>query len=1679
MSKRQTKETIWNRLRRGLAGILSLALLLGLLPSTALTAHASSSWAMPYMNQLVEWGIMRGDIGGNLAPDRNITRAEFVTLMNRAYGYTTLKGTPFTDVPSWQWYAEDVDIAYNMGYFKGTSPTTAAPEDPLTREQAAVLLSRNMMLQGTTGETLGFSDTRQLSEWSRNLVGAAAAEGVINGYDDGSFRPLANITRGEVAAMLVRAIGTPINTAGEHTLGSVYGNVTVNTPGVTLRDGVIVGNLYLTGGIDLGDVLLENVTVLGEIIVSGAGESNSSKSSVILRNVTAEGMIVDSISNQFVTIRAEGNTKIDSTSVRTNAFLDDSSLPGYGLSYIELDGEEGTLLQLAGSVKEVVNLTPKSDLQVVQGSVEKITMDEYATDSSVLVADGTRVDELDLDVGTNVTGTGDIKNLNVGSSGSSVAVLPDNITIRPGITTNINGSTMNSTQAAESSLDPKLLAGYPAVKNVAPNSATLVFSGNKAGTIYWAISALADGSVKEEDLITPPSYGGKILRSGSIRAAASNTEYTAQVTGLTTDGSYYVSAILVDSRDNRSPLKVTAFTTPDGTTPGFTSGYPRMTMTTTETSQVTVMTNKSCQLYYALLPAGSTAPTPQDFKSASISGNLGYGTVNAIKNVALSINVNRQLLRESTQYDLYLWLTDYNGAKSSTVRKLTFTTQDETPPVVTEITQTDAGATTADISYVINESPATLYWAVVTEANFNESIFMNHELDSLAAKVKVEKGTGALVKGNSNRGSFRVTGLNSNTTHTSSYVLYYVAKDQAGNYSDEVKYIHIRTLDTIAPTVKQEFTSFNPGKPDEPMANTDIRLVFSETVKGGTSEEDKTFLELYNDVLDAIEKEDEAAEAKARDTMAQVLYDHIKLYNGSIDSRDEVCSDMKPIAGKAQVINYHYAQVTSENGKMIVTFPTNEEEPAKSALHLSSGATYHFELSRIYDDALIPNPLTTNNYYRLPDFRTVFARVELTISNSTDLGLNSGTTHPNDNDPDRIDRSFVAHPVSVDTVDPAMRWDMLIWSDTNIEFTLYSRTKNADGTWGTWAAEGTAFIRGVGDEKGGYAFRSLHRSVKGNPNPQFPLLKDLTDKEYAIHIDQLDQMGNLSPDYKSWNGKVNIRISIVAGEQYPLELLSSVADNFQDSYDNALKDSINGVSSIGVRDPFTAEMSFSDSSAPEIVNGFPTIAVSDTTAQIRTIMNNPGRIYYIAFPLSDLKTADGAVDAKLPIKDDGTTGPTSGGKLITEYTPAVGVRLTETDTAQPALTLIQNINGVNKGTPIATPSRDLVTGGTFTSDVIKGSTANVAGNTASVINLSSLKPNTIYFICMVTRGTSVDSYADQAVCFRFVTEQSIKPVIKLQVENNSDVRATVDRTSEVYAKLLVQNNMGAPFTSWFTYTDGTPGSGNATTTKPGGSPITVLQAMIQDYQGPNSNGESVFDHYANDTLKGEIAQLIRDGNVGDTILETKGPITITARQQPSGALSGSELLGFDENKMDEDAMYVCVAVARSSMGSGDAFRAAQPVQRIDKNPPQITSVAVNLTTEKDAATGKLTTTGKVTVNFDKVLYLPNGGTRYPLGHKASGTDFTVTGADGQTYTTLVGKIMGLPTGVGFEDQKVIREISSLVFEFTAATGNNWTLTMPNGLCNRWGYIFPAGATVKVTYDEKNNNHTWALDARGR
>ena len=308
------------------------------------------------------------------------------------------------------------------------------------------------MLQDSAGEILDFTDARRISTWAQGTIKSSLEHYLVSGYDDGTFRPQRNVSWGEMASMVTRLIGTPLQEAGDYSLGGTFGNVTITSPGVTLRDTVVSGDLYITAGVGLGDVKLENVTVLGRIIASGTGSSEGG-ASILLRNVTADELLVDNLQGNEVSVRADGITEIGSTTVRTSAYIEDNTPEGLGLHMISLEGEsypegeepedwEPIKLTLAGRIEEVVNRTPGSTVHAAAGTIAKLTVDEAAEGSSVIIDRNTVVKELNLDTATTVTGEGDIDKLVVNAPGCVVEMLPDEIVIRPGITADINGEIM-------------------------------------------------------------------------------------------------------------------------------------------------------------------------------------------------------------------------------------------------------------------------------------------------------------------------------------------------------------------------------------------------------------------------------------------------------------------------------------------------------------------------------------------------------------------------------------------------------------------------------------------------------------------------------------------------------------------------------------------------------------------------------------------------------------------------------------------------------------------------------------------------------------------------------------------------------------------------------------------------------------------------------------------------------------------------------------------------------------------------------------------------------------------------------------------------------------------------------------------------------------------------------------
>lgn len=1499
----------------------------------ALPAQVHADYTEPYMKKMEELGLLQGDADGDLRPGDPITRAEFVTIINRAFGYRSAGGHPFRDVPGTAWYAEDVDIGYTEGYITGTSPTAFSPNLSITREEAAFILAKNLMMEPAVGENTSFADGRSISTWSRGMVSAAAENNLISGYPDGTFRPQKSITRGEAAVILLNAVGTPVSRPGTTTLGDVWGNVTITSSGVTLKDTVVAGNLYVTAGVELGDVVLENVKVLGEIVVSGGGVSEAGEDSVILRNVDAPKLVVDNIKNQQVSLRVEGDGLIQQASVRTDAFLADNTPAGHGIGEIELNGENGLELKLAGNIKNVVNRTPESALSISSGRVDTITVDEKAVDSTLEISSGAEADHVNLDVGTTVTGDGDIGDLVVNAPGSNVSMLPDQIVIRPGDTANIDGENMDSEAAAESSADPRLLSGYPKITDLAPSSATAQFSGNKRGTVYWAVTSVTDGSVGTDELIDPPSYTTKIVANGSAALSGAGERSTAKISKLVSDGSYYLSAVLVDARGDQSPLKVLSFTTPDNTVPGFADGYPYMSKVTNVSAQVTVMATKSCRLYWALLPKGAQAPTAQDFKANAVTGNLGYGSRDVTKNTAYSFDVNNVALEELESYDLYLWLTDVEGGQSSRVEKLSFTTVDRTPPKFnTNATVNKVERTSVGLYANLNEA-GTLYWVVVEQGTEYPKPLAGQsgpvDLSSDTAKMQVSAGMNALKSGKVNMSqdkdvSFNVSGLDPEKA----YDLYYVAQDKAGNYSARVQVITIHTLDPSAPTVVQEFTRYNGDESGTPYPDTDIRLVFSEEVQDAAA--NVTLKEYYDRVTAA---KGETEKEQARTALGNVLRNSIKLYVDTGSGRPELVADGVDAADKTQggwVIDYRYAEVTMEEGKTVVIFRTADSEK-ESALNLQSGAEYHFEIeaNTISDTSDAKNIMGKT---KLDTFKTIFAVVNL--SNPNESTLEGTITDYHDpgqeiqltGDDKLVDISWLLAPATTESVPDNVDWDMIIWSDTSIAFDLYRRTNLAE-TPGKWERIGEEIELTVpdGDDRRGV---SLTRILQKGNNPQFQQLNQLLEEnqyEYAVHFTRVGTLG----DRDTWSQRVTMGVTVVAGSTSDL---GSLANGRLDS--SALEEALaEGVTNIGQPDDFTLRKQFSDQTPPIFVDNRPNFETGDSSVKMYLMLDRPGTIYYMVAPY-------GTVTTEGEERDGSKKYHFSTDKTDYEALPKNG----ENDPGSGGMEYPFNITA-------PTPLSIINAGNQANARIKHGSIQGGATEVEKIVQ--DLEVKTDYIAYFVIQGSSSQVYSE-VYAYRFSTDDVTPAYITMRAVN-PEVEFTTSQDATLYYSLFASNKLPPLFGQNLAENHLDPEYRDEVGTEI--TDLTLLEAIQKTINGVT--GESYFDRYASEETKEQVRQAITSQTSSEAL--DKGSIPNMAQKEPQAH-------DFT-NAMDPESAtaYVCLATAQNALGGKWTFKAVDGVRIPDEDAPVLLKVTTTVTKVNDAA-DPVRVSGTVTLQFSETIY---------------------------------------------------------------------------------------------------------------
>ncbi|UVI29934.1 S8 family peptidase [Paenibacillus spongiae] len=166
-------------------------------------------WAESPIVQLSSLGIIGGSGSYRFNPDRSITRAEAVSMLARTLSPAAAKAGPmsFTDVKTGHWANASIMRSVRSGWVGGYVDGTFKPDQPITREEMAVILSRAWELREVRPTRSPFGDVDQ-KRWSSAALNTMKLKNWVSGYQGNRFMPEETASRAEFAAVLQRALGS-------------------------------------------------------------------------------------------------------------------------------------------------------------------------------------------------------------------------------------------------------------------------------------------------------------------------------------------------------------------------------------------------------------------------------------------------------------------------------------------------------------------------------------------------------------------------------------------------------------------------------------------------------------------------------------------------------------------------------------------------------------------------------------------------------------------------------------------------------------------------------------------------------------------------------------------------------------------------------------------------------------------------------------------------------------------------------------------------------------------------------------------------------------------------------------------------------------------------------------------------------------------------------------------------------------------------------------------------------------------------------------------------------------------------------------------------------------------------------------------------------------------------------
>ncbi len=373
-------------------------------------------WAQYYILQGAYYGIIKGDGSNKFQPDKPVTRAEFATMVNKAFGSVLGYDVTFSDVSKKEWYYDTVCKSVNSGITSGYEDGTYRPNRKITRQEAAVMVARLLAPEGASKSVFSYNDGRQVDDWANEAFSRVLSENLMGAYDDGNLHPKSNLTRAQAVAILVKL---------KERKKDVVDDFKITKGAITYQDKIYGNSVEISEKIGNEEVIFKNCVFLGPVKIRGGGEK-----SIHFKNCRAKYVEVDKPGGT-VRVVSEDRSIIGQIDTYGSSIIETDDNPRYiaGTGFGQVRVKANAAATLDGIFGDVRIDGENAAVKLEDANVSYLGVPKNASKAGITLSHSSYIAVASVYSQTDFHGTGNIGKLYAGVKEITYETAPNTVTL--------------------------------------------------------------------------------------------------------------------------------------------------------------------------------------------------------------------------------------------------------------------------------------------------------------------------------------------------------------------------------------------------------------------------------------------------------------------------------------------------------------------------------------------------------------------------------------------------------------------------------------------------------------------------------------------------------------------------------------------------------------------------------------------------------------------------------------------------------------------------------------------------------------------------------------------------------------------------------------------------------------------------------------------------------------------------------------------------------------------------------------------------------------------------------------------------------------------------------------------------------------------------------------------------